>query len=73
MCQKIFWWCKILNCFIFQQQGKERRGPVEGSGATLPVGEYDESKRQKLYDERHNEYLQLQQQVTINKTIWFWK
>ena len=38
--------------------------PETGTSATLPVGEYDDVKRQKLFEERHNEYLQLQQQVT---------
>lgn len=67
----------FLNTHIclrfFQQGGKGRsRGveALEGAGATLPVGEYDEGKRRQLQEQRHQEYVDLQEQVTMaNKRL----
>jgi len=58
--------------FVFQQGGKGRtRGAeaFEGTGATLPVGEYDEGKKRQLQEERHQEYVDQQEQVRGNLYI----
>ncbi|KAL4236535.1 positive regulation of cytokinesis [Mactra antiquata] len=44
------------------QGGKRQVEVLQGSGATLPVGEYDDHRRQQLIEERHREYNEQQQQ-----------
>ena len=49
---------------LLQNQRSQRREMPEGTGATLDVGEYTETRKQKLNDERHKEYQELQQQAS---------
>ncbi|XP_052774162.1 centrosome and spindle pole-associated protein 1-like isoform X7 [Mya arenaria] len=39
---------------------------LEGKGATLNVGEYDDNRRRHLEEERHQEYVQQQQQKQLS-------
>ncbi|XP_053395672.1 trichohyalin-like [Mercenaria mercenaria] len=45
-----------------QQGGSRRADVLEGKGATLPVGELDDRRRQQLMSERQREYNEQQQQ-----------
>jgi hypothetical protein len=65
------------------QRADGRRADVlEGKGATLPVGEIDERRRQQLISERQREYNEQQQQVKFSvgltlvsvdmNTSWCW-
>lgn len=60
-------YCILCTCifFLFQQGQRGRKGAeaLEGTGATLPVGEYDDHKRLQLQEERHREYVEQQNQV----------